>query len=264
MATTHEGSPRSTIGPLKPRETRSLRRSMVEYIAATLRTAILAGDIRAGTKLNQLKLAGELNVSTTPVREALRLLESQGLVRIDTYSGATVPIPTLEDLTSLYRIRLALCPLVAQSVVHRVSEEQLERALAANHELASGPDDSPWLDANQRLHAALDESIEDKRLSKLWNELSAVSTMYVTLSLSYRADARRGAHDEHERLIDAYRRADAVTIEQALVEHLTNTYEGCREAMTRPQHQADAVAGPGPDAKDKRLAALGERRGESM
>jgi DNA-binding GntR family transcriptional regulator len=234
---------------------------MAERIAADLRRAILTGEIPPGSKLNQLKLAEELNVSTTPVREALRLLESQGLVRIDTYSGATVPVPSLADLASLYRIRLALCPLVAQSVVSRATAEQLERARLANRSLEAAGDNGAWIEANQQLHAILDEAIEDRHLSQLWRELSALSTIYVTLSLPYRADARRGAHDEHVRLIEAYGQGDAVRIEQALVEHLTHTYEGCRDAMAAVPdgHTASDLEG----AADTRLIAAGERRMET-
>jgi DNA-binding GntR family transcriptional regulator len=205
---------------------------MAQQIAAQLRRAILTGQIQAGSKLNQLNLAAQLEVSTTPIREALRLLEAQGLVQIDTYTGATVPVPTLDDLTSLYQIRLALCPLVAQSVAARVTEDQLARAHEANHQLAAAKDDSGWLDANQRFHAALDEGIGDSRLAQLWRELSTVSAIYVNLSLPHRAAARQGAHDEHARLIESYEKGDAAGIAELLVEHLTNTYQGCRLAMS--------------------------------
>lgn len=210
---------------------RSLRRSMAQHIAADVRAAILSGEIRPGTKLNQLKIAAQLDVSTTPVREALRLLEAQGLVRIDTYSGAVVPEPTLGDLMSLYKIRLALCPLVAESVVLRATKDRLERARIANEQLAAAADESGWLEANQRLHTALDEAIGDRRLAQLWRELGAVSSLYVNLSLAYRAEAQRGAYAEHARLIEAYESGDAISITEALTEHLTNTYEGCRVAL---------------------------------
>jgi DNA-binding GntR family transcriptional regulator len=205
---------------------------MAQHIAAEVRNAILTGQIAPGAKLNQTQLAEQLRVSTTPVREALRLLEAQGLVRIDTYSGATVPVPTLADLMSLYRIRLALCPLVAESVVLRATDDQLERARKANRQLASTKDSAGWLEANQHVHAALDDAISDRRLAQLWRELAAVSSMYVHLSLGHRADAHRGAVEEHGRLIDAFAHGDVREIEEALVEHLRNTYEGCRLAMS--------------------------------
>jgi DNA-binding GntR family transcriptional regulator len=231
---------------------RSLRRSMAQEIASDLRSTILKGEIPAGAKLNQLRLAEQFEVSTTPVREALRLLEAQGLVRIDTYSGAIVPVPALDDLMSLYRIRLVLCPLVAESVL-RASPEQLARAKAANQQLVATNDDSAWLEANQRLHSALDEAISDRRLAQLWRHLSAASAIYVNLSLPHRTAARQGAHNEHARLIEAYAKGDAASIEEALVEHLTNTYEGCKLAL---EHRPDLVAEPG-------VAAGGQAAGDA-
>lgn len=262
MASTSEQPMPAALLPESALRTRNLGRSLAERIAAELRDAILTGEIGPGAKLNQLRLAEQLNVSTTPIREALRLLASQGLVRIDTYSGATVPVPSLDELTSLYRIRLALCPLVAQCVALRTTEDQLERARVANRQLLVASDDSTWLEANHRLHSALDEGIGDRRLSQLWCELSAVSSIYVTLSLSYRADARQGAHDEHARLIDAYQHGDPVSIEQVLVEHLTHTYEGCRDAMAAMSDQGQGAGGDAwSDGRaNKRLLAQGERR----
>jgi DNA-binding GntR family transcriptional regulator len=221
------------------RRSERLRRSMAQEIASDLRNAILRGDIPAGAKLNQLRLAEQFEVSTTPVREALRLLEAQGLVRIDTYSGATVPVSTIDDLTNLYRIRLALCALVAESVVLRATPEQIAQANTANRELAAATDDSAFLEANQRLHSALDEAIGDPRLAQLWRHLSVVSAIYVKLSLPHRSAAQQGVYNEHARLIDAYANRDAAGIEAALVDHLTNTYEGCLLAM---KQQADLAA----------------------
>lgn len=220
---------------------------MAQHIASDMRAAILAGKIPPGTRLNQLKIAAQLDVSTTPVREALRLLEAQGLVRIDTYSGAVVPEPTLGDLMSLYKIRLALCPLVAESVVLRATRDQLTRAREANEQLAASTNESQWLEANHRLHTALDEAIGDRRLAQLWRELGAVSSLYVNLSLAYRAEAQQGAYSEHARLIEAYENGDAISITESLTQHLTNTYEGCRVAL-REQIAArtSAVGAPAP------------------
>ncbi len=231
---------------------------MAQEIASDLRSAILKGEIPAGAKLNQLRLAEQFEVSTTPVREALRLLEAQGLVRIDTYSGAIVPVPALDDLMSLYRIRLALCPLVAESVVLRATPEQLARAKAANRQLVATNDDSAWLEANQRLHSALDEATSDRRLAQLWHHLSAASAIYVNLSLPHRTAARQGAHNEHTRLIEAYAKGDAASIEEALVEHLTNTYEGCKLAL---EHRPDLVAEPGVAAGGQAAEDAGTERG---
>jgi DNA-binding GntR family transcriptional regulator len=218
---------------------------MAQEIAAEIKDAILTGRTPAGTKLNQLMLAKQFQVSTTPIREALRALEAQGLVKIDSYTGASVLSPTLEDMTSLYNIRLALCPLVAESVVGRLTQQQLIRAAEANERLVAVDEGSDWLEANRDFHAALDETIGDSRLATLWEELGTVSMIYVNMSLPYREAAQQGAYSEHVSLLEAYTSGGIARVSFLLAEHLTNTFNGCKMAMMiRQQHESEVVALP--------------------
>lgn len=222
-----------------------LRRSMGQKIATEIKDAILTGRTPAGTKLNQLKLAEQFQVSTTPIREALRVLEAQGLVQIDSYTGASVLRPTLDDMTSLYNIRLALCPLVAEGAFDRITQQQLNRAEEANERLVAVDEGSDWLEANRVFHAALDETIGDLRLATLWKELGIVSTIYVNMSLPFREAAQQGAYSEHVSLLEAYASADVARVSSLLAEHLTNTFNGCKMAMMNlQQHESEAVALP--------------------
>ena len=224
---------------------------MAQKIAAEIKDAVLTGEIPAGTKLNQLKLAEQFEVSTTPIREALRALEAQGLVRIDSFTGASVPVPTLDDMASLYQIRLALCPLVSQSAAGRLTPEQLIRAEEANERLVAVEGGSEWVEANRDFHAALEETIEDSRLAALWQELSTVSTIYVSLSLSHRAEAQQGAHREHASLLDAYASGDVARVNFLLAEHLTNTFEGCKMAMMSRLEQNSEAAERSPQSRNE-------------
>jgi|GEM_PF-3707275 len=214
---------------------------MGQKIAVEIKDAILAGRTPAGTKLNQLQLAEQFQVSTTPIREALRALEAQGLVQIDSYTGASVLIPTLDDMTSLYNIRLALCPLVAESVVGRTTQQQLYRAEEANERLVAVHEGKDWLENNRDFHAALDETIGDSRLGTLWKELGIVSTIYVNMSLPFRPAAQHGAYSEHVSLLEAYASADIARVSSLLAEHLTNTFNGCKMALVNLQEQESEV-----------------------
>ena len=76
-----------------------------EQIAAALRQDIVTGWLTAGVRLRQVEIAQRFGVSTTPVREAFALLQSDGLVRLDTHRGVTVFLPTMQDLIEHYEIR---------------------------------------------------------------------------------------------------------------------------------------------------------------
>lgn len=83
-------------------------RTTAEAIAKPIRADILAGRYGSGEKLRQVELAERYGVSPTPVREALKILDKQGLLRVHAQRGATVLVPTVRDLEEHYEIRAAL------------------------------------------------------------------------------------------------------------------------------------------------------------
>ena len=91
-----------------PADTLAAPRTVAGLVAERLRAQIVAGELPAGTKLRQVEIARRLDVSTTPVREALAALQREGLVRLHPQRGAVVFLPTVEDLREHYEIRAAL------------------------------------------------------------------------------------------------------------------------------------------------------------
>ena len=89
-------------------------RTIALAIAAALRADITAGRLRAGDRLLQTELARRFDVSTTPVREAFGILQHEGLVRLHPQRGATVFVPSVEELQEHYEIRAALEALAAE------------------------------------------------------------------------------------------------------------------------------------------------------
>ena len=89
-------------------------RTIAEAIASALRSDITSGRLRAGERLRQVPLANRFNVSTTPVREAFAILQHEGLVRMHPQRGATVFVPSTEDLHEHYEIRAALEALAVE------------------------------------------------------------------------------------------------------------------------------------------------------
>src|SRR5918996_6401711 len=101
-----------------------LRRSTTaETVAQMLRNEIQRGQLPPGTRLRQNEVAQRFGVSTTPVREALALLQAEGLVRIDPHRGALVFHPTVADLRESYEIRGALESLAVTKAIPRLTED---------------------------------------------------------------------------------------------------------------------------------------------
>src|ERR1700754_4571906 len=88
-------------------------RTIAGQVAERLRAEIVAGERAAGSRLRQVEIARALHVSTTPVREALAMLQREGLVRLSEQRGAVLFLPSADDLREHYEIRAALESLAA-------------------------------------------------------------------------------------------------------------------------------------------------------
>jgi DNA-binding GntR family transcriptional regulator len=102
------------------------RNSLVNRLAATIQSRVLSGEIPTGMRLRQETLASEFGVSRTPVREALRKLESSGLVLVEPNRGAVVRGPNARDVREAYAVRAELEGFAAENAVARILDDQLE------------------------------------------------------------------------------------------------------------------------------------------
>ncbi len=98
-----------------------------DVVFNTLREAILKGDLKPGERLMELQLASQLGVSRTPIREAIRMLEQEGLAITMPRKGAEVAKMTLKGMEDVLEIRAALDELASQLACERITEEQLVR-----------------------------------------------------------------------------------------------------------------------------------------
>ncbi|MCK5914535.1 MAG: GntR family transcriptional regulator [Deltaproteobacteria bacterium] len=118
----------------------SLENSIAEHqplpdkIANFIREAIIVGKLKPGEKISEAKLAEELHISRTPIREAIRMLESEGFVSIIPRRGTIVSEFSLEDLYEYFQIKACLEAFAAASVVDSLSERDLNKLKRLNEE----------------------------------------------------------------------------------------------------------------------------------
>lgn len=143
-----------------------------EAVYLELRERILKGALQPGTTQSQEQLAAKLGLSITPLREALRRLESEGLVRLEAYRTMTITPLSRRELEELYSVRLHLDPLAASLAAKNATEEQLAEIEAR---AAERPPDSArgQLDAHRRFHrtvySASNNLILTDVLDRLWD-----------------------------------------------------------------------------------------------
>lgn len=97
-----------------------------EVVIENIRDAILSGDFPAGMRLTELQLADEMGVSRTPIREAIRNLEQEGLVVMIPRRGAYVADVSIHDINEVYEIRTALETLAAGLAAERIEDSEIE------------------------------------------------------------------------------------------------------------------------------------------
>ncbi len=124
-------------------------------IVDKLRRMIFANELRAGERLVQDQLAAKLNVSRTPVREAIRQLESEGLVTIQPYKGATVTKVTSEEIKEIYQVRIAIESHATRLAIENLTEDdikKLEALVREMHEKVLDNDPEGSLKVNRRFY----------------------------------------------------------------------------------------------------------------
>lgn len=190
--------------------------SKSNFIAALLRELIISGELRPGAQLRQRDLAERFGVSVTPVREALRWLESEGLVRYDAHKGSTVVEAEAGGTREKYQIRAVLEGLAAFLAAPKISDEDIAELESYNERLA-GENLSPGEvnDINRTLHFRVYEMAGSPLLLALMRLLWQSFPQGPQV-----ARPRDESVAEHKQLIEALRDRDAVRAQAITQQHI--------------------------------------------
>jgi len=214
----HEGMEEDGAGALGG------HRTVSASVAASLREDIVSGQLESGTRLRQVELARRFGVSTTPVREALAALQSEGLVRLHPQRGAVVFVPTIDGLREHYEIRAALEALAAQRAAERFDAARGEELEALLDEMAAGPGVERYLELNLRFHSTLYELAARPRLVEMIETLRDASSAYLHIYATRDFPSER-LDAEHREILAACRARDPQRAAQAVRHHLSQTVE---------------------------------------
>lgn len=208
--------------------TRTAHRDVIDR----LRHAMFTGVLPGGTRLVQADLARTLNVSVTPVREALRDLISEGLVDFDAYRGATVHTPTSDELEEIYEIRRLLTPSAVRDAVGRITDAEIDIAEGLAAQMEQTTDAAEWVDLNRQFHQVLTAQSRRGHLQDVINRMSDLSTFYIGVSIGAANGPRRRGNHDHGALLRAYRRRDVDRAVKVSLKHLEDTLKDARRAIT--------------------------------
>jgi DNA-binding GntR family transcriptional regulator len=217
-------------GEVKPLAPAMPRRTAHEFVRDTLRAQILNGSLDGGTRLVQADIAAQLRVSTTPVREALRDLATEGLIKLDAHRGATVLQLDLDDMRDIYELRELLEPLAMRRAAERLTDQQLEGAAALQERMDGERDPVAWVELNRQFHAVLVEAADSPRLAEILARLRDSAANYVGLSFTFRPQQLEKGNHDHHRILDACRRRDPDGAADGIAEHMRSTWKALEDA----------------------------------
>lgn len=195
-----------------------------DVVFHTLRQSILTGELKPGERLMEIHLADKLGVSRTPIREAIRKLELEGLVTMIPRRGAEVAQITEKNLKDVLEVRRALDALAVELACDRIREEQLEKLKAAcdhfEEETRKG-NANQVAQADVALHDIILEAGGNDKLIQMISNLSQQMYRY---RLEYVKDESHYAQLilEHRRIYEAIRLRDKEGGAKAMKEHIDN------------------------------------------
>jgi len=197
--------------------------SSSDIIFDALRDAIISGSLKAGESIRQEYIAKIFNVSRIPVREALKRLESQGLVRNERYKGAIVSSPNKEEIREIYEIRLLLEPNIIRYAVQNMSKGTLRIASECLDKLAAEQDSSKWGELNRQFHEALYRDAGRPIHLKIVNDSIDRIDSYIRAQLNLSGGMEK-AHEEHLAILEACEVGDVEKAYELTARHIKDSY----------------------------------------
>lgn len=193
-------------------------------IADRLRRAILAGEFAPGERMRQEVIATQFGASRLPVREALRILQSDGLVTLVANSGAWVSQLDERECAESYEIRERLEPLLLRESMPGLTVDDIARMRSLAEEMERKPEVETFLRLDRKFHLLSYSRAETVLLSslieRLWNTTQHYRRAFAVL---VGAEGRRVVHYEHFLLVDAIQRGDAEDAQRVLGGHIRRT-----------------------------------------
>ena len=195
-----------------------------DVVFKTLRQAILKGELEPGERLMEIQLAERLGVSRTPIREAIRKLELEGLVLMIPRKGAEVARISENNLRDVLEVRRALEELAIELACQRMSEEDIDNLQKAQDDFKAAISEGDAMkiaETDEHYHDVIYEGTQNAKLIQMLNNLREQMYRY-RLEYIKDEDKRKILILEHERILKAVRERKVADAKEAMREHIDN------------------------------------------
>ena len=208
-------------------------KSLRENVVGILQEAIYSGYLPPGSRLVELNLANKLEISRTPVREAILQLESEGLVKLVPNKGAFVNIHSIDEIDEIHIIFGALLGIAVSISVGIVDEEglkEMETCIAKMDASRDSVNRKEWLTQNNHFHAALIRPCKKNILLKLIKNYTRQVGRYWYLTLSYPGSIEL-FNREHKEILEAFKLKNPKMARELVENHVRSFREKAVESL---------------------------------
>lgn len=210
-----------------------------DIVFNTLREAILKGELEPGERLMEIQLASKLGVSRTPIREAIRMLEQEGLAITIPRKGAEVARMTLKDMEDVLEVREALDELAARIACDKITREQLITLKKTKEEFVKSVEEGDikkLAEADVRFHDVIYNSTDNTKLITLLNNLREQMYRY-RIEYLKNPENYQGLLKEHEEIVAALENRDKEMVTEAMHMHVANQALAVKDVIEKQDEQ---------------------------
>jgi DNA-binding GntR family transcriptional regulator len=198
------------------------KKTLHEEIANNLREMIMSGELREGDKIKENVLCDMMGISKTPLREALRVLSAEGLIRLVPNRGSYVTTPTFEEIKEMFDVMRVLEGVCARAAVEKMRDRDLSKLEKLHQKLEKNfrrKDQKEYIHQNNLYHAFVQELAGNKTLNQIVNGLRQKILLYRFQSLNLPGRFEQSIQ-EHRSLLAAFRDKDPKKAEMLMKSHL--------------------------------------------
>lgn len=207
--------------------------AVAEWVADVLRDRIIKGVLPAGARIVERKLSAELDVSRTPIREALKLLQADSLIEISRNKGAQVKTYSAQQTLELFDVIASLESLAAERLAERITEDQLDMLEQLHADMLSqyrAGESEAYFDINSKIHDAILAACGNLVLQQMHTKMMARARRGRFMAIMD-PDRLTTAVKEHEQLMTAFRTQNSEAARQVWREHLLHTGQSVTDVL---------------------------------
>ena len=200
------------------------RATLHEQVAHRLRQMLVENRIPPGAKLNERELSDELNVSRTPLREAIKMLAAEGLVELLPNRGAIAVDLTEDDVLNTFEVMAGLEAQSGELAAQRITDAELAEIKAMHYEMMAAytrRDLPAYYRLNAAIHSAINMAAKNPVLTLTYSQVNA-RLQALRFRSNQDGEKWKAAVKEHEQMINALTCRDAVAMRAVLMSHLIN------------------------------------------